>query len=219
MRARRERVTFFTIRTTRFHCASVAATLSQGPTGGFTCSHRFWSVLCGPKIVRFWDSPKRAGKVPFVGLSSWEKRRGGSSGDDFPGDIPSASCSLLYFSLAWNSGLNFVWSEHHLFVNVDVVVRLAEADSVAVVDLGEFASAMTASAGEFSLTCLAKWRGQIGNGFPDEGDDEEQDFWEILWSWMAFTMFCRNIWDSGSVLSAMWLTASMMRAIRAPVGI
>ena len=40
--------------TTRFHCASVAATLSQGPTGGYTCSHRFWSALCGPKLARFW---------------------------------------------------------------------------------------------------------------------------------------------------------------------
>ena len=42
--------------TTRFHCASVAATLSQGPTGCYTCSHRFWSVLCGSKLVRFCDS-------------------------------------------------------------------------------------------------------------------------------------------------------------------
>ena len=85
--------------TTRFHCASVAATLSQGPTGGYTCSHRFWSVLCGPKLTRFWDGPKRAGKIPLVGLSPWGKRRGSSSGDDFPGDIPSASCCLVYFSV------------------------------------------------------------------------------------------------------------------------
>ena len=90
--------------TTRFHCASVAATLGQGPTGGYTCSHRFWPVLCGPKLTRFWDNPKRARKVPLVGLFSWEKRRGGSSGDDFPGDIPSASCSLVYVLLfAWDS--------------------------------------------------------------------------------------------------------------------
>ena len=56
--------------TTRSLCASVAATLSQGPTGGYTCSHRFWSVQCGPKLARFWDGPKRAGKIPLVGLSS-----------------------------------------------------------------------------------------------------------------------------------------------------
>ena len=88
--------------TTRFHCASVAATVSQVPTGGYTCSHRFWSVLCGPKLARFWDNPKRAGKIPFVGLLPWEKKRGGSSGDYFPRDIPPTSCSLLYFSLAWS---------------------------------------------------------------------------------------------------------------------
>ena len=49
-------------RTTRFHCASVAATLSQGPTGCYTCSHRFWSVLCGPKLVRFRDSLSGQGR-------------------------------------------------------------------------------------------------------------------------------------------------------------
>ena len=61
---------YFFHHTTRSLCASVGATLSQGPTGGYTCSHRFWSVLCGPKLAPFWDNPKRAGEIPLVGLLS-----------------------------------------------------------------------------------------------------------------------------------------------------
>ena len=55
---------------TRSLCASVAAALGQNPTGGHTSSHRFWSVLCRPKLARFWDNPKRVGKIPLVGLLS-----------------------------------------------------------------------------------------------------------------------------------------------------
>ena len=94
--------------------------------------------------------------------------------------------------------MNFVLKEHHLLVDIDVVVRLAEAASVGVVDLGEFASAMTACTVEFSFVRLA----------PDEDDVEEEDFWKILRSWMAFITFCRNVWDSGSLLSAMKLTVN-----------
>ena len=41
----------------------------QGTTGGYTCSHRFWSVLCGPKLAPFWDSCEQVGEIPIVGLS------------------------------------------------------------------------------------------------------------------------------------------------------
>ena len=37
-------------------------------TGGYTCSHRFRSVLCGPKLALFWDSCEQVGKIPIVGL-------------------------------------------------------------------------------------------------------------------------------------------------------
>ena len=40
----------------------------QCTTGGYTCSHRFWSVLCGPKLVEFWNSCEQVGKIPIVGL-------------------------------------------------------------------------------------------------------------------------------------------------------
>ena len=37
-------------------------------TGGYTCSRRFWSVLCGSKLASFWDSCEQVGKIPIVGL-------------------------------------------------------------------------------------------------------------------------------------------------------
>ena len=155
MRARRERVTFFTI--LPVHCASVAATLSQGPTGGYTCSHRFWSVLCGPKLARFWDSPKRAGKIPPVGLLPWEKRRGSSSGDDFPEDIPSASCSSVYFFVHYVHDWISCWT---VFSYLSTSMSLSDSLGLTLwassTLAGESASSITALAGGGTLRCSVR---------------------------------------------------------------
>ena len=66
-RATRERVTFFHHTThSRSNCRCDLE--PQCTTGGYTCSHRFWSVLCGPKLALFWDSCEQVGKIPIVGL-------------------------------------------------------------------------------------------------------------------------------------------------------
>ena len=63
-------VTFFTILPA--HCASVAATLSQGPAGGYI--YMFPSILVRSVWTKISsmlgqsDSPKRVGKIPLVGL-------------------------------------------------------------------------------------------------------------------------------------------------------
>ena len=60
--------------TTRFHCAPVAATLRQGPTGCFV--YMFPSILVRSvwtKIGSILGQPKRAGKISFVDLLSCKK--------------------------------------------------------------------------------------------------------------------------------------------------
>ena len=56
----------------------------QGSTAGYTCSHRFWSVLCGPKMRSFGTAVSRQGKHPLWVTHSvmYRKKCGGDSSDD-----------------------------------------------------------------------------------------------------------------------------------------
>ena len=91
--------------TTRFHCASVAATLSQDPTGCYV--YMFPSILVRSvwtKTGSILGQPKRAGKIPLVDILSCEKKHGGSSVDDVHivhHQLAVSCCTSL--SLAGNS--------------------------------------------------------------------------------------------------------------------
>ena len=102
----------------------------QCTTGGYTCSHRLWSVLCGPKLASFWHSCEQVGKIPIVGLSFYdvpEKVRGGSSDDEVRTYHQLAVALGTTVRIKFMIELNIGWPLLSVVVASALIIALREA--------------------------------------------------------------------------------------------